>query len=479
MMKSTRRLFLRGVGGAVLGLPALESLGLGRNAFAQTGPEEVPPFAVFFRQANGVAQQQSNRQIGDEPERFFAREFGALTEASMEGRAVGELARHRQNLLVLQGVHYDWYSYGDGHANGALQALTGQGPAEENRGGGSEAGGESLDNRIGRELNPDGRDSMFLYAGRNGGWLGGACISHRGRNARRSAINNPWNAYQAFVGVDGGLSPEAQERLRGRRESVNDLVRGQLQALLSRPELSAADRQRLDLHMSSIRELEVTLSCRMDEEAERAVEGAESFFDSTNGDEALATARLHMDVAAAAIACGWTRSVAIQVGSGNDASTRYRNLDSGEMMENYHYLSHRIFSHGGNGDVIPDSDRLHHFVDVQFAQTFGHLLDRLSAYEMPGGQTLLDHGVAAWYNDNSNGPPHGIKNVPWVLAGSAGGKLRQGEMIDLSPGSNTENHCRLLNTIGTVVGLRTPGMDILNDFGDPNREKGVMSQLLI
>jgi len=475
-MKSTRRLFLRGAGGAVLGLPLLE--GFGRKAFAQSATEEVPPFAVFFRQANGAAQRQSNGKIGDEPERFFPREFGALTAASMEGRAVGELSAHRDRLMVLQGVHYDWYSFGDGHANGALQALTGIGPAVPDQGGGSEAGGESLDNRLGRELNPDGRDSMFLYAGRNRGWLGGACISHRGRDNRRSAINNPWNAYQAFVGTDGGLSPEAQERLRGRRESVNDLVRGQLQSLLARPELSQADRQRLDLHLSSIRELELSLSCRLDEDAERAVEGGESFFDSTNGDEVLATARLHMDVAAAALACGWTRSVAIQVGAGNDSNTRYRNLDSGELMENYHYLSHRIFSHGGNGEVIPDSDRLHHFVDRQFAQTFSYLLDRLEAYEMPTGESLLHHGVAVWYNDNSNGPPHGIKNVPWVLAGSAGGKLRQGQMLDLSPGSNDANHCRLLNTLGTVVGLRTPGMDILNDFGDPNREKGVFGELL-
>jgi len=52
-------------------------------------------------------------------------------------------------------------------------------------------------------------------------------------------------------------------------------------------------------------------------------------------------------------------------------------------------------------------------------------------------------------------------------------------MLDLSPGSNDANHCRLLNTIGTVVGLRTPGMDILNDFGDPNREKGEFGKLLI
>lgn len=474
-MKTPRRSFLRGVGGAVLGLPALEGL-MARTAHAQD--ELVPPFAIFFRQANGVAQAQSNRQIGDEPDRFWPRDFGPLTPQSMAGRAVGELVEHRDSLLVVQGINYAWYRFGDGHANGAIQALTAQPPAVEDQGGGSEAGGESIDHRIGRELNPDGRDSMYLYAGRNRGWLGGACISHRGRDNRRSAVNDPWTAYQAFVGADGGLSPEALERLRIRRESVNDLVRDQLSQLRAAPQLSSADRRRLDQHLSSVRDLEVRLSCRLDEDAQRMLENASPGFDSTEGDEVLETARLHMDVALAAVACGYTRSVAIQVGSGNDGATRYRNLDTGETMENYHYLSHRILSHGANGAVIPEADVLHHYVDVHFARTFGHLVGRLAETEAASGQSLLHHGVAVWYNDNSNGPPHSVRNVPWVLAGAAGGRLRQGVMVDMGVDSNQPNHARLLNTIGTVVGVRTPGQDQLVDFGHPDRERGVMDQLL-
>lgn len=473
---SGRRRFLQGVGGAVLGLPMLEALQGPRRAFGQEALE-VPPYAIFFRQANGVAQAQSNNQIGDEPERFWPRSFGPLTPESMQDRAVGELVDHRSRLLVVQGVNYEFYDFADGHANGALQSLTGRGPDVPGRGGGSEAGGESIDHRIGRELNPDGRESLFLYAGRNSGWLGGACISHRGRGQRRSAVNNPWTAYQSFAGAEGsGLSQEALDRLVRRRESVNDLVRDQLSRLLARTDLSASDRQRLDLHLTSVRDLEVSLSCRMAEDAERELENLSPGFDSTMGDEVLETARLHMDVAVMAVACGATRSVAIQVGAGNDAGTRYRNLATGEMMENYHYLSHRLLSHGGDGQVIPNSDVLHHYVDRQFGQTFKYLLDRLAAYDMPTGQSLLEHGVSVWYNDNSNGPPHGVRNVPWILAGSANGYLRQGQMVDLD--INGANHTQLLNTIGTAVGVRTPGQDALTDFGDPGLQGGVLGQLI-
>ncbi|HJL40931.1 MAG TPA: DUF1552 domain-containing protein [Myxococcales bacterium LLY-WYZ-16_1] len=470
-MNRDRRRFLRGLGGAALGLPFLEGMSP-RRASAQTAVG-AEPFAIFFRQANGVAQAW-----GDEPERFFPRELGALTEASMQGRATGELAAHRSRLLILQSINYRGFDYGDGHANGALQALTGQGPTEPGAAGGSQAAGESIDHRIGRELNPGGDDSLFLYAGRNRGWLGGACISYRGPGQRRSAVNNPFDAYLNLMGGATGLDPEAQDRLVRRRESVNDLVRTQLNRLRSSPGLSTRDRQRLDLHLSSVRDLEVQLSCRLDEDRARMLENQSPGYDSTDGEDTLRTARLHMDVAALAVACAANRSVAIQVGSGNDGSTRYHHPETGQPMANFHYLSHRRLSHGSDGEVIPDSDLLHHYVDVQFARTFRHLLDRLAAYDTPDGGSLLDAGVAVWYNDNANGPPHGRWNVPWVLAGSAGGFLRQGQHLRVQNGTRDPNLTQLLNTLGTAVGVRSPGRPVLDDFGASGSAQGLLSDIV-
>ena len=473
-MKLNRRIFLKGAGGAVLGLPALEGL-MSRRTFAQEAA--VPPFAIFFRQANGVAQAHRNNELGEEPERFWPREIGPLTAASLEGRALSELSDYAQDLLVIRNINKAGFNYGDGHANGVLQGLTAVGPTVEGQGGRSEANGESIDHRIGRELNADGRDSLVLYAGRNGGWLGGACQSYRAPGVRRSALNNPWNAYQAIVGGETGLSPDAQQRLVARQESINDLVRDQLQGLMSRPELSRADRDRLDLHLSSVRDLEVALTCRLNEDAERQLEGAAPGFDSNLGDEVLETARLHMDVAVLAVACGATRSAALQVGSGNDGGTRYRNQATGEYMENFHYISHRRLSHGADGQIINGSDVLHHYVDVQFAQTFAYLVGRLKAYTMPDGTSLLENGVAVWHNDNSNGPPHGRWNVPHIIAGSAGGYFRQGVCVEVESGSRDPNLNRLLNTIGAAVGLTNGNGDPLDDFGDPSLPRGHLDEL--
>jgi hypothetical protein len=145
-------------------------------------------------------------------------------------------------------------------------------------------------------------------------------------------------------------------------------------------------------------------------------------------------------------------------------------------MENYHYISHRRLSHDANGAVIPGSDLLHHKVDRQFAQTFKYLLDRLSAYTMPDGKTLLEHGVSAWYNDNGNGPAHATTNVPWILAGSASGFLRQGQYVEL--GTQGGNISQLHNTIGSAAGVRTPEGGYLEDFGDPSLPRGVLPELM-
>jgi hypothetical protein len=471
-MKMNRRLVLTGIGGALLGLPWLESL-RPRSAWAQVSG--VPPFAIFFRQANGVAAEQDTNELGSEPERFWPTAPGPLSAATLADRALAELASYADRLLVVGNVNMANFNYGDGHARGALQVLTAQGPVEEGQGGNSEAAGESLDHRIGRELNPNGNESLFLYAGQTGGWLGGPCISYRGPGNRRSAITDPFDAYQSLTGGAQQSTDGMPSRRTLRQRSINDLVRSQLSSLLARPELSNTDRQRLDLHLSSVRDIEVSLACRIDEAQQRALEGTGDGLD--DGDNVLAIARLHMDVAALAVACGQTRSVAIQVGSGNDNSTRYRDPVTGSRMENYHFISHRRQSDGDSGDAIQGSDLLHHRIDVQFAQTFRHLLDKLAAYQLPGG-SLLDAGMAVWVNDLGNGPAHGAQNCPVIIAGSAGGVLRQGQYIRIAEGSDDSNHARVLNTIGSAAGLRKPDGTFIDDFGSPDEDRRVLDELL-
>ncbi|MEM6733500.1 MAG: DUF1552 domain-containing protein, partial [Myxococcota bacterium] len=370
----------------------------------------------------------------------------------------------RDRLLVVGNVNYHNYDFGDGHARGAMQALTATGPYQSGRGGGSEGGGISVDNVIAQQLGSTEvlRDrSLFLYAGRGGGWLDGPCVSFLGPNQRTPANHDPLSIYETLFGSIDSREAGASQALSLRQQSVNDLLREQLQALASNPRLSSADQQRLSVHQESIREIELTLSCRLDADAERALADLSPGFDSTRGDETLETARLHMDIATIAISCGLTRSVVIQIGGGNDGATRYENLDTGELMPyNFHYVSHRRTDHGNGGQAINGADVLHHMVDIQFARTFRHLVNQLSNVSGSNG-SLLDHGVAVWYNDNRDGPPHGRRNVPWVLAGSASGFFRQGEYVRLT--DDGSNHRRLLRTVAESVGVPAAGLAQIGD----------------
>jgi hypothetical protein len=458
-MNLHRRTILRGAGGLVLGLPLLPSL-QSREAIA--GGTTTPPFVIFVDQANGVASEWQHSALGPEPERFWPREYGPLDAANVEGRALAELSDYFDRLLVVGSVNMDSFDYQDGHARGYLQGLTARGPTGEYQ---EHADGESLDHRIGTELNEDGRESLFLYVGQDE-----ATICYRGSGQRRSPLHDPVQAYETIMGLDAGDFA----KLIARQRSVNDLVRDQMEAILVHPRLAAVDRQRIELHRDSIRDLENTLSCNLESDAEAELASRAAGYASDDGDAVLEALRAHMDIAALAVACGYTRAVSIQIGGGG--TTRYRNLDNGQLMENYHYVSHRRLSHDNTGALIPDSDLLHHYIDIHHARAFEHLLDRLDQYVMPDGLPLLDAGLAVWWNENAHGE-HFSDNIPYVIAGSAGGFLRQGQYVQADDPS-TSNHRRMLQTLGSAIGLRNAEGDYLDDFGDPSLPGGVLDNII-
>jgi len=454
-----RRRFLRGLFGVTVALPFLESLS-GKKA--EAGPGDVPPFAIFMRQANGVVQQT------DEPEMFWPRNLGAITAATMvtdSDRAVAELADYADKLLIVRGVNFAFPGNGCGHSGGGNQCLTAARVSDDPAGNESLALGESIDNRITRELNPPGIEPLTLYAGKMGGYID-EVLSYRESMQLRAAERNPYNAYMDMFGLSQ-LEPEALKQLAEQRRSVNDLVRDQMTSLLSRKDLSAADRSKLDLHFQSIRDLEIGMTCSLPPDEVAAMEALSP--DVGANDNIEIVARMQMDIIALAMACGVTRAATLQIGDGND-STEYT-ID-GVRQKSFHKISHRIDSDGSDGPPIEGAMELHHKIDRIHGRMFKYLLDRLSAYDLGGG-TLLDFGVAVWLNDLAD-KYHSYTNVPYVLAGGANGFLRTGRYIDAGDVANN----KLLSTIGAAVGCRNESGGPLDNFGDPGLEPGLITEML-
>ncbi len=471
--KTSRRRFFIGLGGVVLALPILDSLDWaesrrsGRRWGIARADDGVPHPVIVVRAGNGVQQQWST-----EPEHFWPAATGPLTTAILGGstntdRSTGELAAHASKLAIVKGINRPFGTPACGHSESIVQVLT----AAQNTGGTANTPlsmGQSIDWRIADQLNPAGRDPITLMAGPTSAYIAEG-LSWRAPGMRTSAERSPANQYMRMMGISGA-PPEIQQRIVARRMSVNDLVRSQLSDLIASPVLSSGDRGRLQQHLEAVRDTELSaMSCEGDSVLTGEIA---SITDPTANDVRPDVVRTHMDVVTLAFACGYTRSATLQVGEGND-QTQY--TIGGTLLPRFHWISHRIYSDGADGAPIPDAITLHQQVDRLQLQMFKHLLDRMDAISSPvAGHTLLDESLAIWTNDLSAGPPHGGTDMPWIIAGSAGGAIRTGQFVDVN-GVTTN---KLLNTILTAVGCTKSDGSPVDDFGDAGLAHGMIPELM-
>ena len=81
--------------------------------------------------------------------------------------------------------------------------------------------------------------------------------------------------------------------------------------------------------------------------------------------------------------------------------------------------------------------------------------------------------MTVWTNELGDGPGHGRRNIPWIIAGAAGGELRQGLILD----TGGATHNRVLNTLLTVLGERSESGGPAQ-IGDPELESSLLSDML-
>ncbi|MEM9194629.1 MAG: DUF1552 domain-containing protein [Myxococcota bacterium] len=451
MRQVRRRAFLGGVGGAALGLPFLESVVLeDRTAAALNQP---PVFTAFFKQGNGV--QQEYPALG-EPDRFWPSVPGPLTPSILrerdEGRAVSELADYADQLCIVSGVNL-YYVFGTGHTKGLAMLLTGS--PSEGRTNHERGTHESIDWFIERTCNP-GSEPLYVQSGVSSSFTT-TTASYRAAGEAYAAEDNP---YATYLDLFGSGAPEVEDSLIQKRRSLNDLVRDELTDLMGASQLSSADRRRLSDHFELIRDIELRMCDRLPADV---VAHAESLRDALGDDDNREPImELFMDITAAAFACNLKRAAVLQMSGNSGDNTRY--YIHGSNTFNYHAISHRRTNDGPDAKPIPDADLLHHEVDRIHGRLFRGFLDRLSGYSGPSGESLLYDCNAVWTNDIGLGLNHMIYNIPFVIAGSGGGFLRQGVYVDMG-GVVTNN--ALLNTLISAHGIREANGDYYGSFGGP------------
>ncbi|HXI55143.1 MAG TPA: DUF1552 domain-containing protein [Polyangia bacterium] len=465
----SRRRFLRGMGGVVVGLPALDVFQ--RRASGAVPPPTKKIYSAWMLQNCGLVQGPHFGTGGGpitavvanappETDMFWPKATGSITAAAMMGadadQATSQLVDYASKLIFVRGSSF---KHSFQHGGGPVAAMTGAPvtgvyPRENPK-------SESAEFFISRMMN-GGKPPLTLYVGRKNQFRDDCFSFGLGGGNPRVGESNPFNVYQDITGLTGAMKadPAMVAKLAAQDLSVNDLVRGELKDLLARTDLSMDDRHRIDLHLSSIREMEMNMTTvlgpMLDATALTNINGKheqDAFIESA--------ALMQMDLIAFAFASDLYRSAAVQIGGAND-HTRY--TVDGVLAPAYHPVSHRNNSDGQNGPLIANSVQLHHGIDKIHARMFKRLLDKMAAYTLPQGGTLLDSSVNVWTNSLDDGPTHGSNNIPYVLAGGAAGFLKTGIHMVLPMGSANN---LVLNTVVSAAGCRKANGDLVDNFGDP------------
>ena len=453
----TRRLVLKGIGGAALGMPLLESLTPKVSAASNGSPK----FAIVIATGNGVQQEGPRFSEGGgasqtEPESFWLRGGSkALTPQNMredDDRSLSVLQNYASDINIIDGMNYKvGYNGACIHASNSCQLLTGS--KVTRNGNDNRATYMSIDQRIADELNPTGIGPLTAIAGPSDGSL----TSFTANGQTRTMQSNPLRNFEKVIGGDGSAGD--LDALTRRNKYVNDLLREQLDTLQNDPWLSTQDRQKIEAHRDLIQDIEVQ-ACQLESE------DLKSRLDTHNSngwhqrhDRQMQTAELHIDVMALAAACGYSYASVLQVGHWIDVG-KY-DLGGGTTVNNYHLVSHRV--EGDNPlEVHRKMDR------YMLEKTYIRLLDKLKERD------LLNQGVAIWANQQANGN-HLFNRVPIVLGGNAGGYLKTGQYIK----KETFN-TKILNTVLTATGVRKANGDPVNDFGnqDASVKTGLFNDII-
>ena len=440
--------------GAVGLCPLLES----SPARAQQG-EPVRRLVVFYTPNGTIGSQWRPR--------------GGETDFTV-GRILSPLMPYRSKLLILGGVDMALADAGFGshHTRGIGGLLTGRPILMGNfRSAGPPtagwASGMSVDQHIARVVGAQSRFRSLELGVRVVDAEVRGRLSYLGASQPLPPMESPYDGFdRLFAGgrppasatPPGSLPPVADaraERLRQQRKSVLDFLGQELGAV--RAFVAAEDRARLDAHLESVRDIERRLVAPATGGGSGPVPAAGcqapvagSRIDLGDAANLPALGRLQMDLVASALACDLTRVVTLQ-------------WTHAESNQSFPFLGitgqHHVLSHAGDGDAAAQESLTK--INTWYAEQLGYLLGKLASYS-EGGGTLLDNTVVLWASEVGKGNNHAHRDLPFLLAGGGGGRLRTGRFVDyLASGGRGQPHNNLLVSLANVMGLPD------TRFGDP------------
>jgi hypothetical protein len=402
--KINRRLFLRGMGATAVALPLLPSL----SQAAEN--EQFPKRIVFFYSPNGTIANKWSPTGG---ERNFQ-----LSEI------LSPLAPIKDDVVIVEGV--------DNHA----------GRRENSTGGGHPRGTGSL--LVGRPLNRD--PNRF----QNGGWASGISLDQFIANKLNLGQKTQFASLQVGVrsirtrtqrtmsygGSDAPIFPESDpyalfdrvfadvstdqaelERLRAQRRSVLDRVSSNLGNF--KQKVGAEDRQRIEAHLSSVRNIEQRLSQPPPSVQTCDVPSLGQRIDFKANDNMPTIGKLQMDLLAHSLQCDQTRVATLQFSTGT-SNVIHSWLGQTGTENSHHRLSHSTDNASARRKIVA--------INKWYCEQFAYFVQKLKAIP-EGSGTLLDNTLVVYLNELGKGRFHTTDDLPIVMAGKLGGLFETGRYV--------------------------------------------------
>jgi hypothetical protein len=279
-------------------------------------------------------------------------------------------------------------------------ALTGVG-----REGRPDNGIISVEQFIGDKLekSPDKRPIKSLLLGSG---AASEAVFYR-NSARLTTIASPLSAYNTVF--SGGVANPgvAPSKLLEQRKSILDVVKGDVSDLQG--VLGGAEKQKLELHLDSIRQFETRIAGSMKGEAACSKPAAPADNMTSVAQKTLAD-MAHMDLIASAFACDITRLGAIQWGNSHTWQ-----FDTPNGLRNEYHMG--IIHVGKRAEALK--------IETWLASQFAAVIAKLKSIpEADGSGTVFDNTIVVWTRDFGEANAHGSTDMKFVLAQGSGGPSR-------------------------------------------------------
>jgi hypothetical protein len=330
------------------------------------------------------------------------------------------LEPHKARLIFMPDMSQPAYG-GGGH--GSYVSCLASGP-NDNHGEYRVPFTPTIDQIVGPVLAREGNLSRVTLPlgiqiqGGNAGIFPSKRMCWKDRNTPITPEEDIYKSYaDVFAGGDKGVAnADAIKSVLAHKKSLLDYVGASIMRFRGR--LGTDDRQVIDSHLSSVRDLETQLSApRAD--LSRCGKDPGAAVDVKSSANYPALFKLSLDLMVAALKCDLTRVTTLAPCDASGSNISFK-AEVPEANRGWHSMGHSPTSGGVDNKK---------FADRWLMSQFAALIKRLEDVPEAGG-TMLDSTLVLWANHMEEGANHNSQKTPWMIAGNVNRYFRLGQCAD-------------------------------------------------